>query len=99
MSVWEKLSAIDCNKHTEKKGKFTYLSWTWAWAMVKQNYPDATYKIEKDKRFPDDTMEEDGILSRVKGVNKVRWCRKKISLGTGKWVKEDNGIRLGGYFP
>ena len=25
--IWNKLSAIDVNKHTEKKGKFTYLGW------------------------------------------------------------------------
>lgn len=44
-SVFEVLSAIDCNSHAEKKNGLTYLPWAWAWQMVKQNYPDATYKI------------------------------------------------------
>ena len=44
-SVFATLNAINCNEHTEKKGNLTYLSWSWAWQMVKQNYPNATYTI------------------------------------------------------
>ena len=44
-SVFEVLSAINVNEHTEKKGNLTYLSWAWAWAEVKKNYPDASYTI------------------------------------------------------
>lgn len=57
MSIWATLSAIDCSQHIEKKGQFSYLSWTWAWAMVKENYPEATYHIWEDTVFPDGTME------------------------------------------
>lgn len=39
------LSAINCNEHTEKKNGLTYLSWAWAWQIVKQNFPDAFYTI------------------------------------------------------
>ena len=42
-SVWETLSHIDVNQHTEKKGNLTYLSWAWAWGKVKETYPQATY--------------------------------------------------------
>lgn len=44
-SVFEVLNAINCNEHTEKKNNLTYLSWAWAWQIVKQNYPDAQYTI------------------------------------------------------
>lgn len=44
-SVFEVLNAINCNEHTEKKNGLTYLSWAWAWQMVKQNFPNATYKV------------------------------------------------------
>ena len=37
-SVWETLSHIDVNQHTEKKGNLTYLSWAWAWGKVKETY-------------------------------------------------------------
>lgn len=44
-SVFETLNAINVNEHTEPKGNLTYLSWVWAWQMVKLNYPDAIYTI------------------------------------------------------
>ena len=42
-NVWNTLSAIDCSKHVEKKNGFTYLSWAWAWSILKQHYPTAHY--------------------------------------------------------
>lgn len=47
-SVFATLNVINCNEHTEKKNNLTYLSWAWAWQMVKQNYPDANYTIYED---------------------------------------------------
>jgi hypothetical protein len=43
-SVYQTLADVDCSNHIEKKGKFSYVSWAWAWALVKQNYPDATFE-------------------------------------------------------
>ena len=42
-NIWNTLSAIDCSKHVEKKNGFTYLSWAWAWSILKQHYPTAHY--------------------------------------------------------
>jgi len=56
-SIWQTLSAIDCREHTEKKGGFDYLSWTWAWAMVKERFPAASYRLEDDIMYLDGTME------------------------------------------
>ena len=42
-SVFQTLSKIDVSHMTEKKGQFTYLSWTHAWKAVKDNYPEATF--------------------------------------------------------
>ena len=44
-SVFATLNAVNCNQHTEKKGNLTYLSWAWAWQIVKTHFPDATYAI------------------------------------------------------
>lgn len=44
-SVFSVLNAVNCNEHTEKKGSLTYLSWAWAWQIVKSHYPDASYTI------------------------------------------------------
>lgn len=46
---FEMLQSINCNDHTEKKGGLTYLSWAWAWQMVKKNFPDAFYTIYENK--------------------------------------------------
>ena len=44
-TVFSTLNAINCNEHTERQGSLTYLSWAWAWQMVKTHFPDATYTI------------------------------------------------------
>lgn len=44
------LNKINCNEHTEKKNGLTYLSWAWAWQIIKQNFPDAYYTIYEDER-------------------------------------------------
>ena len=49
-SVFATLNALNCNEHTEKKGQLTYLSWAWAWQMVKQYYPSATYTIYENPK-------------------------------------------------
>lgn len=46
-STWSILSAINCNDHTEQKNGLTYLSWAWAWGIVKTNFPDANYKVRQ----------------------------------------------------
>lgn len=44
-SIFATLNAVNCNDHTEKKGNLTYLSWAWAWQIVKSHFPDAVYTI------------------------------------------------------
>ena len=48
MSVFETLNKIDCSDHIEKKNGLTYLSWAWAWQILKKHYPAATYTIYED---------------------------------------------------
>lgn len=54
-SVFETLSAVDVSKHVEvismRKGPaLKYVSWAWAWNMVKSIYPSANRVIEE---FPE----------------------------------------------
>ena len=44
-TVFSVLNALNCNEHVEKKGNLSYLSWAWAWQMVKSHFPDASYTI------------------------------------------------------
>ena len=40
-NIFKELSAISVKDKTEKKGKFSYLSWASAWSMIKTEHPDA----------------------------------------------------------
>ena len=48
-SVYEVLSKINVNDKAEKKNGLTYLSWAWAWGVLKENFPNATYTIYENK--------------------------------------------------
>lgn len=68
-SVFQVLNSINCNEHTEQKNGLTYLSWAWAWQMVKQNFPDATYTIYENK---------DGLLYHTDG--KTAWVKTGVTI-------------------
>jgi hypothetical protein len=40
-STFRTLAALNVKDRVEKKGRFDYLSWAYAWAMIKDQYPDA----------------------------------------------------------
>lgn len=46
-STFDVLNAINVNGHTEQKNGLTYLSWAWAWAEVKKQFPGAEYEVVK----------------------------------------------------
>ena len=45
-SIYNVLSAINVNDKVEQKQNMKYLSWAWAWDMVKRNYPSANYVVD-----------------------------------------------------
>lgn len=50
------LRKINVNEHTEKKGKFTYLSWAWAVDQLLQKDPLATWDYQSPMAFGDTLM-------------------------------------------
>lgn len=46
-NVFATLSAIDITDKLKKKDKMSYLPWSSAWAIIKEHYPDATYRPVK----------------------------------------------------
>jgi|TARA_R110000803_G_scaffold187412_2_gene249807 hypothetical protein len=74
--IWDTLSVIDVNKHTEKKGRFTYLSWTWAWAEFSKYYPNCNYKMS-DRTFPDGTME---VYCKMKVFTETETVKRNMWL-------------------
>jgi hypothetical protein len=57
MNVWETLSAIDVSAKIEKKGNLSYLSWAWAWGVLKANYPQSCYELSPPVFFGDGSCE------------------------------------------
>ena len=68
-SVFDVLNAINVNGHTEKKNGLTYLSWAWAWAEIKKNYPNASYTIYENK---------DGLLYHTDG--RTAWVKTGVTI-------------------
>lgn len=50
-SLFERLAKIDCSEHIEQKFNgqiaLSYLSWAWAWQILKINCPSATYEVRE----------------------------------------------------
>ena len=69
MSVFATLNAVNVNEHTEKKNGLTYLSWAWAWAEVKKQYPEATYTIYENA---------DGWFYHTDG--KTAWVKTGVTI-------------------
>ena len=63
-SVWKTLSQIDCSDKAESKNGLTYLSWAWAWGILMENYPQATYD------FLNEEWDSEGRCTV--------WCKVKI---------------------
>ena len=44
-SIWNNLSTVNVNEHTETKNGLTYLSWAWAYGIIMEHYPGMTYRF------------------------------------------------------
>ncbi|HCY81166.1 MAG TPA: DUF1071 domain-containing protein [Xanthomarina gelatinilytica] len=49
---FEDFYKIDVSKFTEKKGKYTYLSWAYAWKFIKEQYEDASFVVHEYNDAP-----------------------------------------------
>jgi hypothetical protein len=47
-SAFAKLSEINILDKIERKGNISYLSWAWAWTILKQQYPEAQRRVYED---------------------------------------------------
>jgi hypothetical protein len=70
--VWGKLSTINVNEHVKEKNRFSYLSWTWAWATLQEHYPNSTYKFKPDMVHADGSVEV-WVELTVEGITREMW--------------------------
>ena len=70
--VFKKLVGVNVGDKIEKKGKFSYLSWSYAWQEVKNNYPNATFEVHDDVLYPDGTIEV-RVSVTIEGLTHMMW--------------------------
>jgi len=56
MKTYQEIKRINVNEHTEKKGKFTYLSWAWAVDQLLQLDSTATWEYKEPVYFNETLM-------------------------------------------
>jgi len=80
--IWNKLSTINVNEHTEKKGQFTYLGWNFAISTIMEHYPDVNYDFlhytDGNGMVKDYIVAPDGSCSvecqvTISGITKKMW--------------------------
>ena len=80
---FERLNAINVNDKTENKNGLTYLSWAWAWAIFKKEYPTATYEIKKfENNLPSN------FLKMVTGKEPTTIAEKDFNINLTKHKTE-----------
>ena len=55
--IWDTLSKVDVSEYVEEKMNLSYLSWSRAWWLLMEHYPEATYEYHGSKKFDDGTVE------------------------------------------
>lgn len=92
MAKFEEVYAINVNDKTEKKDGLTYLSWAWAWAEFKKEYPTAEYKIKRfENNLPYVYDEKTGYMVftevTVDGLTYEMWL--PVMNGANKAMKSE----------
>ncbi len=68
-SVFNELSSIDISNKIAEKGRYKYLSWSWAWSELLNKYPLSTFEVH----------EKDGIPYFTDG--KTAWVKVTVCIG------------------
>jgi hypothetical protein len=55
--IWDTLSKVDVSEYVEEKMNLSYLSWSRAWWLLQQHYPEAIYSFSQPEKFDDGTQE------------------------------------------
>ena len=65
--IWSNLSQVDVSERIEKKGGFSYLSWSWAWGILMNEYPSSTFDMLPERSFPDKSVEVRCSVTEIAG--------------------------------
>ena len=88
MKTFSELRLINVNEHTEKKGRFTYLSWTWAVDQLLQNDPTATWTFGEPVYFSETLM----VFCTVNAFGKSMTCQMPVIDSRNKAIPNPNAM-------
>jgi len=88
MKTFNELRLINVNEHTERKGKFTYLSWTWAVDQLLQNDPSATWTFGDPVYFNESVM----VFCTVTAMGKSMTCQMPVINNMNKAISNPNAM-------
>jgi len=91
MSKFQELRKIDVSKYTEKKGKFTYLSWAWAVDTLLQHDESATWGYADPMTLPDGSMM---VFCTVKAFGKEMTAQLPVLDFKNQAIKNPNTMQL-----
>ena len=70
--VWSVLSKINVSEYTEEKMGLTFLSWSWAWKILMDHYPDSTFSFSPTEFLPDGSAMVECTVT-IKGEDRSMW--------------------------
>lgn len=88
MKTFNELRLINVNEHTERKGKFIYLSWTWAVDQLLQNDPAATWTFGDPVYFNESVM----VFCTVNAFGKSMTCQMPVLNNMNKAISNPNAM-------
>lgn len=87
-TTFSKLAAINVNDYTEKKGKFTYLSWAWAVDLLLRNDPTATWQYEAPVLWGETVM----VFCSVTAFGVTRTAQLPVMDNQNKAISNPNAM-------
>ena len=88
MKTFTELRTINVNEHIEVKGKFKYLSWTWAVDQLLQNDPSATWTFGEPVYFAESLM----VFCTVNAFGKSMTCQMPVIDSRNKAIPNPNAM-------
>lgn len=88
MSKFKELRQLDVSEHIEKKGKFNYLSWTWAVDTLLQQDPSATWEFKEPVYFAETVM----VFCSVTAFGKTMTCQMPVLNHTNRAIANPNAM-------
>jgi hypothetical protein len=90
MKTFNELRTINVNEHTERKGKFTYLSWAWAVDQLLQLDPTATWEYKDPVYFAETLM----VFCSVTAFGKTMTAQLPVMNNMNKAISNPDSMAV-----